>query len=175
MASWCGQAEVARVSPSRLASRDIIVDRRLKSPARLQMNDDGGIQIGIIARRYTELELTERRDVEDGEEVNQRPLAAFFFSSRRRHPRCSRDWSSDVCSSDLTGSWRLACLCGAALAAVILTIMVLNREALDDRAADAHAPAARAAAAAVPQEHPMARSEERRVGKECRSRWSPYH
>src|SRR6266436_9069477 len=28
----------------------------------------------------------------------------FFFSSRRRHTRCSRDWSSDVCSSDLDGS-----------------------------------------------------------------------
>src|SRR6266436_4700945 len=27
----------------------------------------------------------------------------FFFSSRRRHTRCSRDWSSDVCSSDLIG------------------------------------------------------------------------
>src|SRR5436305_7714501 len=29
-------------------------------------------------------------------------LAYFFFSSRRRHTRCGRDWSSDVCSSDLT-------------------------------------------------------------------------
>src|SRR5256884_3560235 len=29
----------------------------------------------------------------------------FFFSSRRRHTRCSRDWSSDVCSSDLTEHW----------------------------------------------------------------------
>src|SRR5256884_4326824 len=28
----------------------------------------------------------------------------FFFSSRRRHTRCSRDWSSDVCSSDLAKS-----------------------------------------------------------------------
>src|SRR2546422_2667504 len=28
-------------------------------------------------------------------------LYVFFFSSRRRHTRCSRDWSSDVCSSDL--------------------------------------------------------------------------
>src|SRR5712675_3206963 len=28
--------------------------------------------------------------------------SVFFFSSRRRHTRCSRDWSSDVCSSDLT-------------------------------------------------------------------------
>src|SRR5690606_39293959 len=28
----------------------------------------------------------------------------FFFSSRRRHTRFSRDWSSDVCSSDLPGT-----------------------------------------------------------------------
>src|SRR6185503_8936692 len=32
-------------------------------------------------------------------------LVFFFFSSRRRHTRCSRDWSSDVCSSDLSRSW----------------------------------------------------------------------
>src|SRR2546429_3610247 len=32
-----------------------------------------------------------------------RGLCFFFFSSRRRHTRCSRDWSSDVCSSDLRG------------------------------------------------------------------------
>src|SRR2546422_5887867 len=44
----------------------------------------------------------------------------FFFSSRRRHTRCSRDWSSDVCSSDL--GWSLgpvlafyACFTGALL------------------------------------------------------------
>src|SRR5690606_39812380 len=30
--------------------------------------------------------------------------ALFFFSSRRRHTRFSRDWSSDVCSSDLSSS-----------------------------------------------------------------------
>src|SRR3989442_2557548 len=29
-------------------------------------------------------------------------MTYFFFSSRRRHTRCGRDWSSDVCSSDLT-------------------------------------------------------------------------
>src|SRR5690554_1485904 len=28
-------------------------------------------------------------------------MYCFFFSSRRRHTRCGRDWSSDVCSSDL--------------------------------------------------------------------------
>src|SRR5690606_39763545 len=31
-------------------------------------------------------------------------LELFFFSSRRRHTRFSRDWSSDVCSSDLTAA-----------------------------------------------------------------------
>src|SRR5436853_5046429 len=30
-------------------------------------------------------------------------VVLFFFSSRRRHTRCLSDWSSDVCSSDLTG------------------------------------------------------------------------
>src|SRR5687768_12746650 len=33
-------------------------------------------------------------------------MRSFFFSSRSRHTRCSRDWSSDVCSSDL--AFRLA-------------------------------------------------------------------
>src|SRR5690606_39944868 len=36
--------------------------------------------------------------------------AVFFFSSRRRHTRFSRDWSSDVCSSDLVN--RLDALVG---------------------------------------------------------------
>src|SRR5436305_11903010 len=35
-------------------------------------------------------------------------FGVFFFSSRRRHTRCGRDWSSDVCSSDLSSSIRLA-------------------------------------------------------------------
>src|SRR5207302_4548541 len=34
-------------------------------------------------------------------------LFFFFFSSRRRHTRFSRDWSSDVCSSDLYGMVKL--------------------------------------------------------------------
>src|SRR5690606_39347602 len=33
-------------------------------------------------------------------------MLVFFFSSRRRHRRFSRDWSSDVCSSDLNRLWR---------------------------------------------------------------------
>src|SRR5256884_1388485 len=54
----------------------------------------------------------------------------FFFSSRRRHTRCSRDWSSDVCSSDLGGKGlgavggflghRLGGLAGAAIGGVNL-------------------------------------------------------
>src|SRR5699024_11837784 len=42
-------------------------------------------------------------------------LAPFFFSSRRRHTRSKRDWSSDVCSSDLccwfigNNNFRLTC------------------------------------------------------------------
>src|SRR5699024_11687010 len=31
-------------------------------------------------------------------------LCTFFFSNRRRHTRSKRDWSSDVCSSDLDGA-----------------------------------------------------------------------
>src|SRR5947209_20288834 len=81
----------------------------------------------------------------------------FFFSSRRRHTRYWRDWSSDVCSSDLrrlrparTNGLRLA---GGA-----------------DRQADAGHPGQ----AAVVARRGYDRSEERRVGKECRSRWWPY-
>src|SRR5690349_25121118 len=63
---------------------------------------------------------------------------SFFFSSRRRHTRSLRDWSSDVCSSDLGETQ-------ATLALGDLRIcMVL---------------------------HDGSRSEERRVGKECRDRW----
>src|SRR5262245_65739932 len=70
----------------------------------------------------------------------------FFFSSRRRHTRCLSDWSSDVCSSDLRKE----------VSAPAPAPTLPSWTAVD------------AAACA-------ARSEERRVGKECRSRWSPYH
>src|SRR6266542_4703833 len=46
----------------------------------------------------------------------------FFFSSRRRHTRCYRDWSSDVCSSDL-----LARAEGVPLYAVETVRMLLDR------------------------------------------------
>ncbi|XDF35556.1 MFS transporter [Paracidovorax avenae] len=59
-----------------------------------------------------------------------------------------------------TGSWRAACLCGGLLALVILSIMVLNRDALDDRRGTAAPAAGKPGAAAAPAgtlaEHPMA-------------------
>src|SRR5687768_14692277 len=91
----------------------------------------------------------------------------FFFSSRRRHTRCSRDWSSDVCSSDLplrrgakSGSITLRDTSGKLMAR-----WQSNTEASRQRLpADFYLFA-----------YGRYRSEERRVGKECRSRWSPYH
>src|SRR5207302_4561275 len=41
-----------------------------------------------------------------GDRAGARPSEEFCFSSRRRHTRFSRDWSSDVCSSDLLRSVR---------------------------------------------------------------------
>src|SRR5688572_33490832 len=73
----------------------------------------------------------------------------FFFSSRRRHTRFDCDWSSDVCSSDLGGHAQLR---GLARRRYFLPIERLLR-----RRRGGH------------------RSEERRVGKECRFRWSSYH
>src|SRR2546429_5737601 len=134
----------------------------------------------------------------------------FFFSSRRRHTRCSRDWSSDVCSSDLFRASALAHTVGP-LRADIGCDMQLDRFSCEILAPDprvfAPTPDGQAlffyndtAKTAVDLAHfsekdarkyaafaeslesisevltqLTSRSEERRVGKECRSRWSPYH
>src|SRR5690606_40761996 len=97
----------------------------------------------------------------------------FFFSSRRRHTRFSRDWSSDVCSSDLTTlviAHRLSTVIGAD------EIIVLQDGQIAERGRHAELLAARGLYAAMwDRQREATRSEERRVGKECRSRWSPYH
>src|SRR2546429_5154136 len=100
----------------------------------------------------------------------------FFFSSRRRHTRCSRDWSSDVCSSDLLRRIVYVSPCRHRNIFHYLEVFFSTPRPFLPR-----------------QEHPSIswgffetrclrcsesatyRSEERRVGKECRSRWSPYH
>src|SRR5256885_5990809 len=96
----------------------------------------------------------------------------FFFSSRRRHTRLQGDWSSDVCSSDLTciscGECMVSCPTGA----------LTNKGVVGT--AIAAGPGAQGFEAEELLQIPVfkgvsGRSEERRVGKECRSRWSPYH
>src|SRR5437870_9637060 len=73
----------------------------------------------------------------------------FFFSSRRRHTRWPRDWSSDVCSSDLRKIWNVGRK---------IIFALLDNDCV------------------LPHGLPFSpRSEERRVGKECRSRRSPDH
>src|SRR5438094_7506389 len=76
----------------------------------------------------------------------------FFFSSRRRHTRSYGDWSSDVCSSDL---W-------------IEGHETVRLHALLSRPRDRRT--------LHPGGPPLPRSEERRVGKECRSRlWQAHY
>src|SRR2546429_1100155 len=95
----------------------------------------------------------------------------FFFSSRRRHTRCSRDWSSDVCSSDLNQLEALLEEAHIKLSSLVSDLLGVSARRMLKALADGETnPAALAALA-----HQRLRSEERRVGKECRSRWSPYH
>src|SRR3989339_346945 len=83
----------------------------------------------------------------------------FFFSSRRRHTRLVSDWSSDVCSSDpsrrrhtrLVSDWS-SDVCSSDLEEHTSELQSLTNLVC----------------------RLLLRSEERRVGKECRSRWSPF-
>src|SRR5699024_11926535 len=96
-------------------------------------------------------------------------ICIFFFSSRRRHTRSKRDWSSDVCSSDLSvmnasgddkPSVNLVCLYKENKRFELLhafTRLVVFKTTLFNRLSNS----------------PLRfRSEECRVGKECRSGWS---
>src|SRR2546426_155394 len=101
----------------------------------------------------------------------------FFFSSRRRHTRLQGDWSSDVCSSDLGvagGQLRE----GADVPVGDPLQQGNIRDRLLPRLAYLYGNACHMASqegALGIKSPPERRSEERRVGKECRSRWSPYH
>src|SRR5688572_31824574 len=90
----------------------------------------------------------------------------FFFSSRRRHTRFDCDWSSDVCSSDLyVKKIKLKSYPLVERGGILWTYM---------GPAEHTPPLPEWEFAMVPSTQRF-RSEERRVGKECRSRWSPYH
>src|SRR5947199_5047500 len=97
----------------------------------------------------------------------------FFFSSRRRHTRCLSDWSLDVCSSDL------ARLLSARLALRLRTCsgVRIGLRASSPRsnavAGTLSTPTMRTTSSTM-SALPSMRSEERRVGKEGRSRWSAY-
>src|SRR5438445_4943031 len=88
----------------------------------------------------------------------------FFFSSRRRHTRYWRDWSSDVCSSDLRSATRSTQGVGLEDRIVLLQLII----------GDARAVRVPLDALVLDELREHVRSEERRVGKECRSRRSPY-
>src|SRR5437868_12549321 len=80
----------------------------------------------------------------------------FFFSSRRRHTRSKRDWSSDVCSSDLF-------------------FFTFNRPRGSVHLKKTSTLKAHGDVDSVQATRLQFRSEERRVGKECRFRWLQEH
>src|SRR2546428_5668406 len=96
-------------------------------------------------------------------------LIFFFFSSRRRHTRSDRDWSSDVCSSDLPSSLHGSPLKSAVPSEVDVSVRA-NGEPC--KLLGHYDPLRRAFANLLRN---AARSEERRVGEEGRSRWAPDH
>src|SRR5206468_6922358 len=101
-----------------------------------------------------------------------------FFSSRRRHTRSDRDWSSDVCSSDLDL---------AAERALERKIAQFDRGKIfgepglegavvvtDTQSGEVQALVGGRDVRFRGFNRALDRSEERRVGKECRCRWSAY-
>src|SRR5437868_12684268 len=93
---------------------------------------------------------------------------AFFFSSRRRHTRSKRDWSSDVCSSDLYSKNRVA---EATIGLLVRLAQECGlRERIDAMFAGEHINVTEDRAVLHVA---LRRSEERRVGKGRSSRWWP--
>src|SRR5690348_17427663 len=95
----------------------------------------------------------------------------FFFSSRRRHTRWTGDWSSDVCSSDLAATTR---------GVLVMSTPGGNSVSVAEHTFALLLGLARQVPRLDKSMHEgkwekSTRSEERRVGKECRSRWWAYH
>src|SRR5699024_11246330 len=99
-----------------------------------------------------------------------------FFSSRRRHTRSKRDWSSDVCSSDL--DLAPAALAGVPISARGFTWQHAERDRPAIAGLEVQIPAGQKVLLLGPSGAGKstllhARSEERRVGKDGRSRRWP--
>src|SRR5258705_2749372 len=99
--------------------------------------------------------------------------AFFFFSSRRRHTRCLSDWSSDVCSSDL---YRVRPRIQPSKSLPrVARISPGSTQLFVGPASSSRSEQMKVRSSVRATSLGSDRSEERRVGKECRSRWSPYH
>src|SRR2546430_13277316 len=104
--------------------------------------------------------------------INADFIVLFFFSSRRRHTRFDCDWSSDVCSSDLE---QIRYLTGGFLVRVNRLTQQLEPELATKWKISESGRRIDFDLRSGLLFSDGSRSEERRVGKECRSRWSPYH
>src|SRR5699024_11303664 len=99
------------------------------------------------------------------------------FSSRRRHTRSKRDWSSDVCSSDLYGDISLIKDFADRHSLAVIVVHHIRKQNDSDvfnKVSGTTGLTGSADATFVLEKEKRAsdRSEERRVGKECRSRYS---
>src|SRR5690606_40332964 len=102
-----------------------------------------------------------------------------FFSSRRRHTRFSRDWSSDVCSSDLMDNPTSEAYKGNQYVVAWFHTHPTRYGCGSSYGTRDPGPSTddeNEISAQSPQVPAFVyRSEERRVGKECSSRWSRDH
>src|SRR2546430_12210465 len=105
-------------------------------------------------------------------DINVVEAASFFFSSRRRHTRFDCDWSSDVCSSDLDRIIRTFPEVETVFGSIGRSDSATDNAPLDMYDTTLMLKPRSQWRTGMTYEK---RSEERRVGEECRSRWAPYH
>src|SRR5947199_201436 len=102
-------------------------------------------------------------------------MQRYFFSSTRRHTRCLSDSSSDVCSSDLHSKDRSEdrerCAPLTGLGCDPSKAGVKKQKQQDGRDKPHVRSPPHRLCQTIYRRHGAVRSEERRVGKECRSRW----
>ena len=117
----------------------------------------GGLCCGYLSDLeawYVAMEILGVCAMGESDSVNMFTIIAFvtlifFFKQKTAYEIVTGDWSSDVCSSDLTKFSNSSFLSYTKAIPPVIP---------------------------APKLSPTSpRSEERRVGKECRSRWSPYH